>query len=715
MMNSPRIGLALIVPLISTSMALASEKQVEAFYVQEAIVVDGELDERAWASAEPATNFIAQQPRSGDPATEPTEVRILYDDRRIYIGAVCIDSAGSQGIVVNDLSRDFTEEQDDVFAVIFDTFNDNQNGFLFVTNPEGARFDAQVTNDGTSFNLNWDAIWYVRSKITENGWQTEIAIPFKTLRFLGQEESWGINFFRRIRRKNEEVYWTPVPRPFRIGRVSQAGSLIGISRVQQSRNLYVKPYVSGPITRLEGDDVDLKPDVGLDVKWGVSSQLTLDLTVNTEFSQVEADEEQVNLTRFSLFFPEKREFFLENAGFFEFGEGVGGFRQRFGPPDLVPFFSRRIGISEGRLVPILGGARLTGRTGAYTLGLLSMQTDDFEDDPSTNFSVFRVRRDVLQSSNLGVLLVNKEAGQHFNRTYGVDGNFNFLNSVNLTSYFLKTDTPGVSGQDGAGKIDIAWRDPFWRAQAEFLTIEENFNPEVGFVLRRGIRRSAGEFSVAFRPEGRLPWIREIRPSFEPQYTTDQQNKLLTRVIESQVIVEMEDGGQIFYSYDNTFERLDEVFDIREDQVIPVGDYRFNQSRFLYTSNQSVMFSGQVGFTTGEFFDGNLDSYDLGFQMQPNYRFRAGINWGHNDVTLPTGSFSTDVVGTRVQYSFSTNMFLNALIQYNSDDGEIFSNIRFNLIHKPLSDLFIVYNERRLSPGSALDRALIVKFTHLLSF
>ena len=242
MMNSTRIGLALIVPLISTSMALASEKQVEAVYVQEAIVVDGELDERAWASTEPATNFIAQQPRSGDPATERTEVRILYDDQSMYIGAVCVDSAGSQGIVVNDLSRDFTEEQDDVFAVIFDTFNDNQNGFLFITNPEGARFDAQVTNDGTSFNLNWDAIWYVRSKITENGWQTEIAIPFKTLRFLGQEESWGINFFRRIRRKNEEVYWTPVPRPFRIGRVSQAGSLIGISRVQQSRNLYVKRF-----------------------------------------------------------------------------------------------------------------------------------------------------------------------------------------------------------------------------------------------------------------------------------------------------------------------------------------------------------------------------------------------------------------------------------------------------------------------------------------
>ena len=714
--------------LLSQMLGFAADPQIRALYTDEEILIDGSLEEPVWDRAEVSTGFIQQEPRPGNPASEKTEVRILFDDNNLYIGVICLDSDGRRGVVINDLARDFDEREDDVFEVVIDTFNDNQNGFFFATNPGGAKFDAQVTNDGSSFNQDWDTIWHVQSRITEEGWKTEISIPFKSLRFTGQQrQEWGINFMRRVRRKAEVVYWSPVPRPFQLSRVSQAGSLNGIGNVQQGRNLYVKPYVKAPLSRLEDDDVDLKTDVGFDLKWGVTSQLTLDLTVNTDFSQVEADEEQVNLTRFSLFFPEKREFFLENAGFFAFGEGVG-IRRRGGGgrrPDLIPFFSRRIGVSNGGLVPILGGSRLTGRAGAFTLGVLSMQTDDFEEEPSTNFSVVRVRRDLMDSSNLGVLFINKDGGEQYNRTYGVDGNFNFFRYLTLTSFLLQTDTPDLSGKDGAGKFEMGWQDPFWRLRGGFLSIQENFNPEVGFVRRGGydrdervgdaIRKSNGEFGFAFRPEDRIPWIREIQPSLEPEYITDHDNLLLTRQVQKQVRLELDDSSRITISHNSTFERLDEPFEITDTRIVPLGDYGFNTTRFSFRGNESRKLSFDFDYETGGFFDGELDSYEVELLVQPSYRFRTDLSWRHNDVRLPDGDFSTDLVGARIQYAFSTTMFINALIQYNSEDREISSNVRFNLIHKPLSDLFIVYNENRLTRDRVRDRALIIKFTHLFSF
>jgi hypothetical protein len=347
-------------------------KTVMAVRVESAITVDGELDEGDWALAQPATDFIQQNPQTGQPSTENTEVRLLYDDENLYVGVYCFDSAGPAGLVVNRVNRDFSGFDDDGFGILLDTFEDNRNGFIFNTNPQGAKSDSQVGSDGNSYNKDWDAIWHVKSKITEAGWQTEIAIPFKSLRFHEAESHrWGINFSRRIRRKNEETHWSPIPRPFGMSRVSEAGTLEGISGLRQGMNLQVKPYLSAPVVRLEGDDVDFKPEVGLDVKYGVSSQLTLDLTLNTDFAQVEADNQQINLTRFSLFFPEKREFFLENASIFQFGRQgasrrVGG-RSRL-DSDVIAFFSRRIGISEDGPDPCFGRCSSDGKSGALHTG-----------------------------------------------------------------------------------------------------------------------------------------------------------------------------------------------------------------------------------------------------------------------------------------------------------------------------------------------------------
>lgn len=707
------------------------EKKVTAVRIdEETIVVDGELGEQEWNLAEPARDFIQTEPRIGEPASEPTEVRLLYDRKNLYVGVYCFDSEGEKGIVVKDLRKDFFGFDGDVFQMIVDTFDDNRNGIVFSTNPKGARSDVQIGGDGTNFNRDWDGVWFVKTKITPKGWQVEVAIPFKTLRFREDEnQMWGVNFARSIRRKNEQTYWSPPPRPYRIYRVSLAGTLNGITSVQQGRNFYLKPYISAPVARREKDDVDFAPDAGFDLKYGITSQLVLDLTVNTDFAQVESDEQQINLTRFSLFFPEKREFFLENSGIFQFGRsgfrgmtgggsggggmgggGGGGFTR-----DLLPFFSRRIGISGGELVPILGGARVTGRAGKYTLGLLTMQSDEFKDNPSTNFSVARIRRDVFRNSEVGVLFVNKDVdGGQFNRTYGADANFTFLNYLDISSYVLKTDTPGIHDHDRAGNFRISWRDQLFDVAASHLSIQENFNPEVGFVPRRGIRNTSGEFAITPRPERRIPWVREFRPSVEVDYITNQENVLETREFDGRFSIIFRNGSYLSFSRNTTFERLPKTERIL-NQDIPAGDYQFEEHSALFSSDRSRLLSGFLRVSSGTFYHGERDSYWFGGTVQPNAHFGANLSWSRNHLRFPTREFATDLVSARIGYSFTTNMFLNALIQYNSRQREVASNIRFNFIHKPLSDLFLVYNERRSSTGEVLERALIAKLTYVFDF
>jgi hypothetical protein len=710
------------------------DRMMEAVRVEGKIVVDGILDEPEWELAEPATNFIQKLPATGETASELTEVRLLYDEDNLYVGVYCFDSAGPSGIVVNDISKDFDTRNSDGFQIVIDTYNDNRNGFLFATNPAAGRFDMQVGGDGNRSNRNWDGIWDVRTKVTEDGWQVEMVIPFKTLRFRNKEEQvWGVNYERRVRRKFEDSHWSALPPQFRTSRVSLAGTLNGIEGVQQGRNAYFKPYVKIPFLRREDDDWDLQPAIGLEVfKWAVTPQLTFDATLNTDFSQVEADDVRVNLTRFSLFFPEKRDFFLENADIFAWGRserGPGG-----GRSDLLPFHSRRIGLTEDReIVPILGGGRLTGRAGAYTLGFLSMQTgeygedppedsldprtdtDDEEEDeytPSTNFTVARIRRDILRQSDFGGIFVNKqEVDGSYNRTYGFDANFNFFRYLDIGSYILNTDTPDLEGENLAGNAQANWDDGFFELQAGHLRIGDNFNPEVGFVRREGIHKTRGEFGITPRPRERIRWIREFNPQIRLDYITNTENVLETRQIDGSFSIEFSESSRFRISRESNFERLEEDDDIH-DIVIPAGDYWFDETQVSFRSNPSKILSFDVEYGTGGFWDGDRDSYELEINFQPSYKFGASIGWEHNDVALQGGSFRTDVVSSRLIYSMSNNMWFNALIQYDGDEREVISNLRFNWMFKPLSDLYVVYNERRTS-DAVLERAIILKLTYVL--
>ncbi|UCF35300.1 MAG: carbohydrate binding family 9 domain-containing protein [Acidobacteriota bacterium] len=713
------------IPDTVSSISLTGPKTLQAVRIESGkINLDGELNEPEWQSAELAAEFIQNEPFEGQPASEPTKVRLLYDKENLYIGAICYDSAGEKGFVSRELKRDFSPRDNDIFQVVFDTFNDKRNSVVFAVNPAGAVRDMQTSGDGGSFNSEWDAVWDARTRTTADGWEAEFVIPFKSLRFDGSEQNWGMNFERRIRRKNEATHWSPIPRPHRVYRVSMAGSLEGVTDVQQGRNLYIKPYVSAPIGRAEGDDWDFKPDAGLDIKYGVTSKLTLDLTLNTDFSQVEADDAQINFTRFSLFFPEKREFFLENQQVFEFGNvgNRGGGRRRGGPTrpgaDLIPFFSRRIGISDdGDLIPILGGARMTGRLGSrYTLGLISMQSGELEDIPSTNFTVGRFRRDVLRNSDVGVIFVNKAAGEgdNYNRTYGADFNFRFFDALELSSYFLKSSTSGLSGDDSAGFFRVVWQDRLLDLEAYHISIDDNFNAEVGFVPRTGIKKTRGQIALTPRPEGRIPWIREFRPSLNLDYITNQEGEIEGREVSGRFTVEFNDSSRFSIGRQESFERLFEEDEVL-DHLLEPGDYGFGDFSVSYSTDSSRMFSAFAEYRDGDFYDGQRSSRGFGVDFSPSAKFLAGISWDHGDLEFPNEAYSTELVSSRIDYNFNTRMFVSSLIQYSSRDGFVASNIRFRWIHRPLSDFYLVYNERRTTQGEVLDRALIAKLTYLFSF
>src|SRR5687767_12985306 len=472
-----------------------TERRLAATQAQGRIELDGRLDEPSWGLAPLANNFVQNDPREGEPATYDTEVRMVYDDRALYIGVFAKDPEPGQ-IIVNELRKDFNTGTADGFQIVIDTFQDERNGYQFAINPGGAKWDSQMSNEGRDQNQNWDGIWDVGTRIGEDGWYAEIEIPFKTLKFGPADlQNWGINFQRRLRRRNENSYWSPLRRIHSLSRVSMAGTYEGLQGLTPGANVRVKPYALANLNKLAGVSLDKDFDAGFDVKYGVTSGLTWDFTVNTDFSQAEADEQQINLSRFNLFFPEKRDFFLENSGIFLFGAGGGGFAagggggggggRQNGSGDTRLFFSRRIGLSDtGNEIPILAGTRLTGRQGAYSIGVLNIQQRSRDAVPAANFTALRVRRDLLANSDIGAVFLNKEAGgPAFNRVAGVDANFRFGPSVSFNAYGAKTFSPAAAvpaeGRDHTMRVGGRYDGRIWQVNGRFDTIGARFNDEMG--------------------------------------------------------------------------------------------------------------------------------------------------------------------------------------------------------------------------------------------
>ena len=693
------------------------------------VVLDGVLDEADWHRADSISGFYQAQPYPGYPASERTVVRILYDDEYLYIGAICYDSKPDE-LTVMGLEQDFSTRDNDLFGLTLDTFLDRRNSFLFAVNPKGALADFQAFNDGRNVNRSWEGVVKVKTRIHDRGWTVEMALPFTTLRFdpSKPQQTWGVNFIRRIRRLNQDLYWAPLARPNRLYKMSQAGTLYGLEGLRTGRNLSIKPYLSGDRTsgtlHLDGAD-DLGLDGGADLKYSLTPGLTLDLTYHTDFSQVEVDREQINLTRFSTFFPEKRDFFLENAGVFTFSDAAEHTMRTGGSAvDFTLFHSRRVGLISGRPVPVLGGGRLSGRVGKFEVGLLNLQTEratlvdtDTTRVPAENFSVVRLRRNVLGNSDVGLLFINRQATSeagNYNRSLGVDANFRLLRYMVVNTYLAATSTPGLDGDETAARLLVGWRDPFWNASAFVKQVGEDFNPEVGFVRRRAMRQAHATVGVHPRPA--LSWIQEVNPYVEGSVITDLDGTLETRELAAGMAADFLDGSRATVAVQRTFERLFDPFTVLPEATIPVGDYTFTNVSLQAHSNSGRPFSGRLNLSRGGFFNGTRRSVRASMLWRANYHLSLDLFAEHNRIGLDGEDFDADLFGGRFRYAFSTRLFASAFVQYNRATEQLVTNVRLNLIHAPLSDVFLVFSERRdVGAGDVLERAVTLKVTKLFAF
>jgi hypothetical protein len=711
--------------------AIASSTRIaEAAAVEEAPIVDGIVDEELWKKARVLTGFIQAEPYEGEPATEGTEVRILYDRSHIYVGVVCYDQEPSE-IIVTDARRDSSLDDTDSFRIILDTYLDRQNGFVFGTNPAGIEYDGQVTNEGEGgqggpgqnrsqtgsgggFNLNWDASFVVASHIGDFGWSAEFAIPLRTLRYDSEKpQVWGVNFQRNIRRKREEVYWSPVSRIYSLYRLSSAGELRGLE-LETPRNFKVTPYALGSSERdyTASDSSDLTGDVGVDAKFGVTPSLNLDLTYNTDFAQVEVDEQQVNLTRFNLFFPEKRPFFLENAGNFSMGE----------PRAVELFFSRRIGIGpEGDIVPILGGARFSGKAGDFNLGLLDMQTESVGGQvpaPANNYAVASVSREFPNRSSLGALFVNRLAtgegardGDH-NQTYGFDGKLGLGEAFTLTGYAAGTRTPELEGRNHALNMRGEYQRRGGRIWLGYTEVGDAFNPEVGFLTRDDYRNL--DTGVFLNLRNDVSWLRELRPHVSYRGFWDFSGFKQTEQLHFDSHVDFENGAFFSPAVNHTVEGLTEPFEIHPGIVVAPGSYPHWEIAWRWNTNLAAPLSYSGGMDVGGFLSGNRRSLETTLNYRYGSRVITSFTWSYNDVDLLEGDFVTNLGQLKVSYNFTPLVYLQALIQYNDAIDVWSSNVRFSWLNTAGTGLFVVYNDTE-GLGETLigpqNRSLIVKYTH----
>lgn len=735
---------------------------------QAAPVIDGKVDDAAWLAIEPHTTFTQQDPNLGAPATERTEVRLLFSKTHVYASFVCFDQDPSK-IIMSQARRDASLAETDSIIAIFDTFNDNQNAFVFGTNPLGIEYDGQVAREGqaggitfgggaagtqrggiSAFNPNWDGDWTVRASVTERGWEAEMAIPLKTLRYAtGENQTWGFNVLRNIRHKNEQVYLAEIPRGFDIYRISLAAKVPGLTLANR-RDIKIIPYALGSTNRdftRATDQTDNKGELGVDLKWGVRPNLTLDVTANTDFAQVEADEEQVNLTRFDLFFPEKRPFFLENATTFQFGQ----------PQAVDLFFSRRIGLSgaAGTLLPIdiIAGTRLSGKVaGNWNIGLLNIQTNDATDQNGrllsldTNFTAMRAQREVGRSS-YGAIFVGKyvttdPSGTTFNkwnRAYGVDANWQVSEGQRISTYIARTDTPetrdnvnGPRGSDWSSRAFYDFRNRLWQVGAGVTHVGQNFNPEVGFLPRRNFIRP--EMRIFFQPQPKRPkWIRRVAPHISANAFYDAE--------------EVRPGAgrrlQTAFSHVHLFEiqpmrggRFGWFFDVNKDNplapfqvynrdgkrvVIPVGEYTWTQHAFEYFHDPSAAVTGTFRYRVGEYYNGDFNAIEVTSDFRFTARVTASVGWTRQDISLPGPgrSFVANLVPIKTTIAFTNLASLSLLAQYNGQSGQYSANARLALLNRSGTGLFIVYNDRRdvldSTSYDTVGRSLVVKYTRLFDF
>jgi len=695
-------------------------RSMTAVKVAQGPKIDGILDDAVWQQVQFEGDFIQRMPIPEAPPTEITEFAIIYDDKNLYFGVRMFESEPDK-IRITQMQRDGSLFNDDSFEIVLDTFHDHQGAYNLIINAAGSRIDAVIREEGRLRNRNWQGVWTVKTSIDEKGWYIEMAVPWQTLRFPeGDHIVMGGNFVRRIARKNEFDYWRFVPLyAGREGqeRISEAGDITGFNGLKRGGNFEVLPFTTGGIQRDEETDFSnyTRGDAGIDLKVNLTSNLTADFTYNTDFAQIEADQEQINLSRFDLFFPEKRDFFLEGAETFSFGPGQGGGNPFHGrAANIQLFHSRRIGVDKEsrRPVPIIGGARLNGKIGRYTLGLLSIQTektridtdDGFRIVPETNHSVIRLKRNVFSRSSVGAMFLNRqETNGGYNRSFGFDSNFNVTEQFSFFVAGGATFSPDDSlrRNNHAGNVGFLYLSDLWRTYVSYLDIGRSFNPEMGYVRRTDIRRS--EVSITFSPRPQK-WasVRQLFFTTAGMYQTDSNNMVLNKQAAATFIAEYENTSKLSFTVKQAFEYLEEDFEIRPGLVIP--QERYNNIIFLgsFNSSRTRSVSGSISVNGGEFFSGTSYGGGLGVTVKAHPKIQTTMNYKYNRVMLPDGQFHTNNISLRLIYSFTTELFIKGFFQWvddplqNNGKDQISANVILRYIYKPGSDFYLVFSQESLS-------------------
>jgi hypothetical protein len=713
---------------------------IRTMRVPSPFVFDGVLEEPFYKDVPSFGDFIQQEPHEGQPSTEKTEVWVFFDKDYLYVSARLWDSQPDKR-VATEMRRDANNlYNNDHFAVSFDGFYDRRNGYGMAVNPLGGMLDWSITNERP--NNDWNGVWDVKTGTFANGWTVEIRFPFRSFRFRENGHIWGMNFRRRVIYKNEVSYLTPIQaawgRPA-MSKMSVAATLAGLEVPGKGKNLDIKPYGLGSMAtdRVAKPPVDNRGDgnAGVDVKWGIRQTLVADLTVNTDFAQVEDDQQVVNLSRYSVLFPEKRDFFLEGADTFNFangsagtggtggGGGSAGSSQNTSTAPLL-FYSRRIGLTNGLTVPIWAGGRLLGRSGPWQYGLLNMQTGESTDAnaPSTNFSVVRVNHDLFRRSRVGAMFTRRDpvataklgATGPDNLAYGVDSVIAPTNDITIVSYAAKTDTPGRSGNDTSYRGRFDWVPDKYGLSAEYLSVGTDFNPEVGFLRRTAFTRSYGQARYSPRPGWR--GVRKIYFLGSVDYITDPSYRPESKEVQGNYQMDLENGDTLSADLSRNYERLTTKFDVGNGVFIPPGEYETVQSHVTYTLGQQRPVSGSITAGYSGFYGGTLAEFTWTGRVELSHQFylEPTLSWNHVDV--PQGIADNNLFSTRGTYTLSTHMFVSALVQYQTRTHSVTSNARFRWEYKPSSELFIVYSDGRTTTNSGFpelqNSSFVVKVTKL---
>jgi hypothetical protein len=706
---------------------------VRASRLRETLRFDGVLDDAVYTTTPPIADFIQTYPAENGTPTERTEAWIFFDDDQIYVSARLWESVPPEKWTANEMRRDTSQlRQNDHFGISLDTFHDRRNGYFFYANPLGARADSYMT-DETNNNADWNPVWDVRTARFDGGWTIEMAIPFKSLRYVaGEDPVWGINMRRAIRRKNEWDHLSPLPLSIggSIGmmRVSANATLAGLEVPPASRNLEVKPYIVGRNTTdtLAVPSLHNDPgyDLGLDAKYGITANLTADLTVNTDFAQVEIDEQQVNLTRFSLLFPEKREFFLEGRGIFDFGRGGG--QVAADTPQL--FYSRRIGLNRNRVIPIEVGGRLTGKAGGVTIGAINIQADDDPGTPTvtatpgTNFTVLRVKRDILRRSTIGAMFTNRSvlsAGPGSNQAYGGDAAFSFYDNVTMGGYYARTETDGAGGDRASYQARFNYDADRYGARLDYTKVGKDFNPDVGFLRRQDFRRSAATLRFSPRPSGRS-LVRQYTYETSGEYIENNAGHLESSGATGRFNIEFANSDQLSVDVNANHEGPTAPFPVSRGVSIAAGSYDFTDAVLRYQGGQQRRMSGSVSLQAGQFYDGTIQAVTVsGARVSLSHQLSVEPSVSVNHVALPAASFTTQVLRARTDFAFTPRMFASGLVQYGSADRTFSSNLRFRWEYRAGSELFLVYTDERDTTGRGLsalrNKAFVIKVNRLLQF